>query len=102
MKDEIIIKLRAQNAPWRACVEFLLLNYRTEEVATVFKWQKEDEAIQKNEQRPTFSLTQGAAQILMDDLWNCGLRPTEGTGSAGSLAATQKHLEDMRTLVFKK
>lgn len=41
------------------------------------------------------------AQSLMDELWHCGLRPTEGTGSAGSLAATERHLEDMRRLVFK-
>lgn len=42
------------------------------------------------------------AQNLMDELWDCGLRPTEGTGSAGAFAATQKHLEDMRTLVFEE
>lgn len=42
------------------------------------------------------------AQILIDDLWNAGLRPTEGSGSAGSLAATKEHLEDMRTIAFKK
>jgi hypothetical protein len=35
-------------------------------------------------------------------LWNCGLRPTEGSGSAGSLAATQRHLDDMRTVAFHK
>lgn len=40
------------------------------------------------------------AQMLMDELWRCGLRPTEGTGSAGSLAATERHLADMRRLVF--
>lgn len=40
------------------------------------------------------------AQALMDALWNCGLRPTEGAGSAGSLAATEKHLRDMRTIAF--
>lgn len=51
---------------------------------------------------PAFSLEIKEAQELMDKLWQCGLRPTEGTGSAGSLAATQRHLEDMRTLVFKK
>ena len=39
--------------------------------------------------------------MLMDDLWQCGLRPSEGTGSAGALAATQKHLDDMRKLVFQ-
>jgi hypothetical protein len=40
------------------------------------------------------------AQVLMDDLWSCGIRPSEGSGSAGSLAATQKHLDDMRTISF--
>lgn len=50
--------------------------------------------------RPTFSLTPTAAQELIDRLWDCGLRPSEGAGSAGALAATQKHLGDMRTLVF--
>jgi hypothetical protein len=47
----------------------------------------------------TISITMDMAQVLMDDLWNCGLRPTEGQGSAGSLAATQKHLNDMRMIV---
>jgi hypothetical protein len=37
----------------------------------------------------------------MDSLWSCGLRPSEGTGSAGALAATQAHLKDMQTLTFK-
>ncbi len=41
------------------------------------------------------------AQGLVDQLWACGLRPTEGSGSAGSLAATEKHLQDMRALVRK-
>lgn len=52
--------------------------------------------------QPAMHLSKTAAQILMDDLWNCGIRPTEGTGSAGAMAATQRHLEDMRTLVFRR
>ena len=50
--------------------------------------------------QPTMSLEYEGAQYLMDQLWDCGLRPSEGTGSAGAMAATQKHLEDMRRLVF--
>lgn len=50
---------------------------------------------------PTFTLKPKEAQQLMDDLWQCGYRPSEGAGSAGSLKATQYHLEDMRRLVFK-
>lgn len=45
---------------------------------------------------PTMTLTNSEAQHLMDQLWNCGLRPSEGSGSAGSLAATERHLADMR------
>ena len=32
------------------------------------------------------------AQELMDSLWQCGVRPVQGSGSAGSLAATEAHL----------
>jgi hypothetical protein len=37
----------------------------------------------------------------MDELWRVGLRPTEGSGSAGSLAATERHLSDMQRIAFK-
>src|SRR4030042_868144 len=52
--------------------------------------------------RPTLELRYEDAQCLMDELWRCGLRPTEGSGSAGSLAATEKHLNDMRAIVSKQ
>lgn len=50
---------------------------------------------------PFLRLAPHEAQALMDSLWDCGLRPSEGSGSAGALAATQRHLEDMRRLVFQ-
>ena len=50
--------------------------------------------------KPILRLAIQQAQQLMDQLWQCGIRPTEGTGSAGALAATQKHLDDMRKIVF--
>ncbi len=49
---------------------------------------------------PLMSVPQESAQQLMDELWNAGLRPTEGTGSSGALAATQKHLEDMKAVAW--
>lgn len=49
---------------------------------------------------PAIELPDLAAQQLMDELWQCGFRPSEGTDSTGSLAATQAHLKDMRALVF--
>jgi hypothetical protein len=50
---------------------------------------------------PVMQLDMASAQSLMDELWHAGIRPSEGSGSAGSLAATERHLADMRALVFK-
>lgn len=49
---------------------------------------------------PMLKLDQEAAQLLMDELWSAGLRPSEGTGSAGSLAATERHLKDMQAIAL--
>lgn len=51
---------------------------------------------------PCFELKRDEAQALMDELWNVGFRPTEGTGSAGAMAAVQAHLKDLQKLVFKE
>jgi hypothetical protein len=40
------------------------------------------------------------AQALMDDLWTCGVRPTEAAGSAGQAAAMQRHIDDLRAVLF--
>jgi len=50
----------------------------------------------------SLSISNTSAQSLIDSLWSAGFRPTEGTGSAGSLKATEKHLEDMRKIAFAK
>jgi len=49
---------------------------------------------------PLMRLNYNAAQTLMDDLWACGIRPTEGAGSAGAMTATQEHLKDIRQIAF--
>lgn len=92
--------IRAQASPWRHGVELFIGNReaRTRVSKIEIEQMKPDEAVAYE---PSFVLGNTAAQALMDDLWHCGLRPTEGTGSAGALAAVQRHLEDMRTLVFK-
>lgn len=66
---------------------------------TVMMERKEEDA--GFESKPWAVFGRDSMQRLMDELWNVGLRPTEGTGSAGSLAATERHLTDMRALVFK-
>lgn len=52
------------------------------------------------EMEPMLRLDNDEAQSLMDELWRCGLRPSEGSGSAGALAATQRHLADMQKIAF--
>lgn len=42
------------------------------------------------------------AQRLMDSLWRCGIRPTEGAGSAGQREALERHLMDMRAIVSER
>jgi hypothetical protein len=49
---------------------------------------------------PSLKIDNDCAQGLIDELWRCGFRPTEGTGSAGSLAATERHLKDMQKIAF--
>ena len=41
-----------------------------------------------------------AAQLLMDDLWRMGYRPTS-EGTEGQAAAMRGHLNDMRAIVSK-
>ena len=50
---------------------------------------------------PALVLEPDAAQVLMDELWRAGIRPSE-IGTAGHLSATQAHLQDMRAIAFHK
>lgn len=52
------------------------------------------------EEQPMLGLDYEDAIRLMDELWNCGIRPTD-VGGLGELAATKRHLADLQKLVFK-
>jgi len=71
--------------------------WRTESVLKFIEITKEE---RNNILQPFLEVEMHEAQKLMDDLWDCGLRPSEGTGSAGAMAATQEHLQDMKTIAF--
>jgi hypothetical protein len=102
------IEIRAQREPWRYAIALYFgaltdeAGRRTYAVAEPVKFRAttEDEAIFTSPS-PTFAITESDAQQFMDELWRLGIRPTDGTGSVGQLAAVHAHLEDMRTLVFK-
>ena len=69
-------------------------------VAPIQMRELKSEEMYQTDPIPDINLTMQAGQKLIDDLWDVGLRPSEGSGSAGSFAAQGKHLEDMRKLVF--
>lgn len=51
---------------------------------------------------PMLRLPIHAAQRLMDELWQAGVKPSQSVGSTGQVEAIKYHLEDMRKLVFKE
>lgn len=69
-------------------------------VATNVEFKTLTDEMRGKEGAPLLKLDRQAAQSLMDQLWNCGVRPAEGHGSAGQLGATERHLKDMRRIVF--
>ena len=103
------IKIRARQGDWYEDVKLYGFEYGFDEaghytrdaVITNAIFEKFTEEDIGKDIEPFVKLGKEQAQLLMDDLWDCGIRPTEGTGSAGAMAATERHLEDMRRLVFK-
>ena len=69
--------------------------------AQPIEWKVEDRANLGLTISPIFEFENQSAQSFMDQLWACGVRPSEGTGSAGSLKATENHLSDMRKIAFR-
>jgi hypothetical protein len=92
-----MMKIRFARQPFSldGGVEFVIMEVRTDRKRYTVKSLELEEVPSGGYIPPLGHLDQQSAQELMDNLWDCGLRPSEGTGSAGALAATQKHLEDM-------
>lgn len=95
-----MIEIRANLTPWSQRLELLAFERSgsTMSRACPLTWIENNPHERLEE--PTMVLEISAAQGLMDELWRCGLRPSEGSGSAGSLAATERHLKDMQTVAM--
>ena len=96
------LEIRCQRKPWGNDIEFMAMIPRHDggfDVGDPLTMRRLDPGDQSF-RHETFRLSNTSAQLLMDELWSCGLRPSEGTGSAGSLAATERHLKDMRTIAL--
>jgi hypothetical protein len=93
------MKIIAHKEPWSSRVGLVMLSEdgKAAAINVTFKSIENGEYV-----GPADYLSQNDAQALMDSLWSAGLRPSEGSGSASALAATQRHLDDMRSLVFKE
>lgn len=72
-------------------------------VAASIDWQDERTQFAVGARHPILAeLSYASAQIFMDSLYSCGVRPSEAAGSAGAMAAVTRHLNDMRAIVAKK
>jgi hypothetical protein len=102
-----MLKIKCARPPFSmdGHVEFLMIDRDEDGKRAVVKNLTLETVEQGAYLHPTGTLDQQSAQELMDNLWECGFRPSEGTGSAGAMAATEKHLADMRNItkgVMKK
>ena len=98
MKNKM--KFYAQRTPFRGHVELTVISEWPNGRLDIMQEPKFTEHPDYQVTRPAMTLTNTEAQQLMDSLWDAGLRPSEGSGSAGAMLAVQEHLKDMRRLVF--
>jgi len=95
-----MLRIKAAKTLWSDRID-LLITERLESGKVAILRNAKLEVIESGQAvEPSLSIEPEAAQMLIDALWDCGLRPSEGSGSAGSLAATQKHLKDMQSIAF--
>lgn len=94
------IKLRCNKNPWSSRVEILIIDVPDRGKTGVARPIVFDKVEDGEIINPSLSIDASAAQELMDSLWFSGVRPSDGNGNVGQLQATERHLQDMRRLVF--
>ena len=95
------MEVRCRREPWKDGVEVVVFENRpTGRMMYAEKLTMRELPPAEIIGEPTMRLRNDEAQMLIDELWRCGLRPSEGSGSAGSLAATERHLKDMRAIAL--
>ena len=99
-------EIRAATPPWTDGVDILIMERlflrQPGEARRVVTALTVSDKQQGDFLEPTLRLDHDMAQQLLDNLWACGLRPTDAKSNPGALSATERHLEDMRRLVFEK
>lgn len=94
MNKELL--LRCQGEDYLHSINFALVSrdYTSVGTSVIMEEQDEHAAI-----KPTFTLNLAAAKVLMDDMWNSGIRPTDWANKQKS--DQDKHLADMRLIAGK-
>ena len=94
-------ELRAQYSPYGGTFECFIVQQRAAGrfIAKPLEYEFHEDG---DYVRASLRLDQDTAQRLIDDLWNGGLRPTQGKQSEGVTAAQANHLQDMRAIAFAK
>lgn len=96
-----MLEVRCQREPWRDGIEVAVFDkHPTGRVMFAERLTLRELTEGEMLPEPTIRLRNDEAQMLIDELWRCGLRPSEGSGSAGSLAATERHLKDMQRIAL--
>lgn len=95
--------IRARFADWENSLQLAAWQLgndgRTRRVSAVFTVHDDDK--EGNIAEPFLNLDRKDAQQLFDELYRCGMRPSDGQPTSDQIAAIKYHLEDMRRLVFK-
>ncbi len=97
-----MLEARIRRNPWNRKVQIAILDdsHSTSEFLRVAQPVIMHDRNINEEPSPAFELEDEAAQLLLDELWRAGFRPTEGVDNAGQLKATQNHLGDMKKIAF--
>lgn len=59
----------------------------------------DEEVPGKLKPEPTAVVDRAAGQMLIDELWRAGLRPSAGLSSTGEAEARREHVADLRNVV---
>ncbi len=95
------LRITARPGNWWAGIELLVEGYDIHAKKRFVLESSYKEVNRYERLEPSFTMDPKRAQELMDSLWASGLRPTEGAGTAGAMAATQRHLGDLRQILFE-
>lgn len=97
-----MLRFFCRQAPWNSGIDLAVAAYNGDQLVAI----AEPLVLTSAEPGRVYAADQGlhlspeAAQELMDGLWQCGVRPTDGAGSAGAMAAAKAHIDDLRRIAF--